>query len=135
MMMKQITQKILLVVFFTSIVSPITFSQQTDSSSYFPLGFWGIWIAKDEPPFTSALSVAQWIQERDNWRDIKGNFLVAWTPMSVEDTVMKFADENNYKMAVSNSNCAYPLDYNPNSLVYWLRNRSLADSNEAVAVM
>ncbi|MDP1677661.1 MAG: T9SS type A sorting domain-containing protein [Bacteroidota bacterium] len=133
--MKQIAQKINSIAFLILVVSAIAVAQQTDSSSYFPLGFWGIWADVTQPPFNVALNDSQWIQERNNWRDIKGNYLVSWTPMSVEDTVMKFADENNYKMAVSNSTYGNPSWNIDGGLQYWFRYRNLADSNIASSII
>ncbi|HSR18518.1 MAG TPA: hypothetical protein VLM39_10560 [Ignavibacteriaceae bacterium] len=73
--MKKITSGMTLMFFWMFIVSTFTSAQQTDTSGYFPLGFWGIWIDHTQPPFTSALNSAQWNQERSNLNEIKGNYL------------------------------------------------------------
>ncbi|MGB2868893.1 MAG: hypothetical protein WBD36_10605 [Bacteroidota bacterium] len=48
---------------------------------------------------------------------------------------MRFCDENNYKLAVSNFNCWYPSSPNSNSLLYWLRNGDLSDTNAAISII
>lgn len=113
----------------------VSIAQQSDTSSYFPLGFWGIWIDPERPPFNpTTLTSAQWAQERTNWQDIEGNFLVAWTPMGVEDNVIQICDDISYKLAVSNSNWDYS-GFNTNSLPYWLRQGDLSDTNAAIAII
>jgi len=106
-------------------------SQQTDTSSYFPLGLWGIWIDLDAPPFTAPLNANQWANEQSNWSGINGNYLVYWIPRSVEDTVMDLAESINYRIDVADDN--YGLPHNTNSLVYWLYHSTLGDSTTAIS--
>jgi len=61
---------------------------QTDTSSYFPLGLWGIWIDHTHAPFNFTspytpipLSTNQWNTEKNNWSGINGNYMVAWLPV------------------------------------------------------
>lgn len=115
--------------------SDVSIAQQSDTSSYFPLGFWGIWIDPGRPPFNpTTLTSSQWAQERTNWQDIEGNFLVAYTPMWVEDNVIQFCDGNSYKLAVSNNNWDIP-NLNANSLMHWLRSGDLSDTNAATTII
>lgn len=102
-----------------------SFAQQSDTSSYFPIGLWGNWINPDKPPFTGDLTQLEWDKEFSNWGDINGNYLVYWIPYWVQDTVLAYADANGYKMDIANfnywSNSHPPIDnlrdwlYTPNS--------------------
>lgn len=46
-------------------------AQSTDSSSYFPLGLWGIWIDRRTAPYTEDLNIDQWDQEKDDGSSIE----------------------------------------------------------------
>lgn len=42
----------------------VTSAQQIDTSSYFPLGFWGIWVDGERAPINpNYLTESQWQQE------------------------------------------------------------------------
>ena len=103
--------------------NPKISAQQSDTSSYFPLGLWGIWIDQDKPPFSRDLNTTEWNKERTNWTNIKGNYMVYWIPSWVEDDVMDYANSNNYKIDIGNQNYYYPSgSLNSNSLIWWLYN-------------
>ncbi|MGH2567437.1 MAG: hypothetical protein ACRDGA_03790, partial [Bacteroidota bacterium] len=131
--MKTIIRGIFLLHFlFTAGVSTM-FGQQSDTSSYFPLGLWGIWIDHSRPPFSGT---ANWTLEQQNWRDVKGNYLVFWIPYWVEGTVMDFADQNNYKMDIANYNYWYPSGVgNENSLYYWINAVGMSDTMRAITLI
>lgn len=77
------------------------YAQQSDTSSYFPLGFWGIWIDKGKPPFNPMyLTPEQWIKEKTNWMNTNGNYLTNWIPEWMENQVMEFADMSEYQMDI-----------------------------------
>lgn len=77
-----------------------TFGQQQDTSSYFPLGLWGIWIDKDQAPYKPGLSV-DWTIEVDNWTAIKANYLVYWMPDSLEEEIMNRTESLGYRLDIS----------------------------------
>lgn len=41
-----------LILFFFLLFGSSLTAQQNDTSSYFPIGLWGIWIDQTRPPFT-----------------------------------------------------------------------------------
>jgi hypothetical protein len=116
--------------FLLLIVLPNTAStQSTDSSSYFPLGLWGIWIDDRTVPFTTDFNIDQWGREKSNWSTINANYLVYWTPYWVQDSVMAFADANNYRTDIANWRYWYTSRPQPtNSLYSWMVDYSLSDS-------
>jgi len=129
--MKSIFRKLPLVI-CCALLSPLFLhAQQSDTSSYFPLGLWGIWHDKTKPPFTRALNASEWQKERDNWNGIKGNYLVYWIPSSVEDTVMNFCDANNYRMDIANYDYVTSGSW-ANSLGGWLYNGNYTDTATAI---
>ncbi|MBU2586133.1 MAG: hypothetical protein KKH32_12505, partial [Bacteroidetes bacterium] len=78
------------------------YAQQSDTSSYFPLGFWGIWIDPGKPPFNPMyLTPDQWIKEKTNWMNTNGNYLTNWIPEWMENQVMEFADISEYRMDIT----------------------------------
>jgi len=101
--MKSLCIYLLVLLSAVSVVSSSLHAQQ-DTSSYFPLGLWAIWIEKDKPPFSPMyLTQLQWDQERSNWQDINANYMVAWVPVWVEDTVMTQAESIGYKIDLARS--------------------------------
>ena len=124
-------KKLVLVVFAALFFSTRLYSQ-TDTSSYFPLGFWGLWVDKTAPPFSRALSPAEWDKEYNNWRATNGNYLVYWIPNSVESNVMSFADQNNYRMDIANYDYVAHYADSPNSLIGWLWRENYSDTASAI---
>lgn len=96
------------------------FAQQSDTSSYFPLGFWGIWIDKGKPPFNPMyLTPDQWNEEKSNWMEANGNYLTNWIPEWMENQVMEFADTSNYQMDITRGRYNH---VNPEiSIEHWIR--------------
>ena len=77
---------------------------QTDTSSYFPLGLWGIWVDPMYAPFNhKSLSKENWDTETDNWKKINANYMVGWIPEWVEDTVMTITEPLGYKIDIARS--------------------------------
>lgn len=75
---------------------------QTDTSSFFPLGLWGIWIDGSAPPRSGAtIPAPQWDQETSNWQGMPANYLVALIPRSIEDTVMQITQPLGYRMDIA----------------------------------
>ncbi|HXG37817.1 MAG TPA: right-handed parallel beta-helix repeat-containing protein [Bacteroidota bacterium] len=131
--MKTIIRNILVLLGLCTVGGNTAFCQQADTSSYFPLGVWGIWIDHDKPPFSGT---PNWSLEQQNWRDVRGNYLVFWIPMSVEGTVMDFADQNGYKMDIANFNYWYPDGImNENSLYHWVNFVGMSDTMRAVRLI
>jgi len=97
-------------VIFLLSLSHISFAQQTDTSSYFPLGLWGIWTDNNHAPYNpyGLVPSGQWAQEKGQWNTIKGNYLVFWIPEWAEGQVMGFADTSTYRMDVQR--CGYGYD-------------------------
>lgn len=105
-----------------SLLSSPGFAQQTDTSSYFPLGFWGIWIDRGTPPLNQQpIDQFQWNREINSWRNINGNYLVHWIPEWVEDTVLSVIEPLGYRLDIARSK--YP-EYNDcfggDTSVQWL---------------
>ncbi len=67
----------LLVLLSTILVVPFPAIGQQDTSSYFPLGLWGIWIDATKPLYTGNLLPENWDQEQGNWAAINANYLIA----------------------------------------------------------
>jgi hypothetical protein len=61
---------VLSIAIISLLCSHLAQAQQSDTSSYFPPGLWGIWLNSDEPPFLSPLSPEQWNQEKFLWQGI-----------------------------------------------------------------
>ena len=109
--------------------------QQNDTSSYFPLGLWGIWIDQSKAPFNpSYLTAAQWQIETANWNNIHGNYLIYWMPSWEEQSIMSFADQNSYRMDIANSNYWSGDTLTTNSLVYWIYYGG-NDTNKAISTI
>lgn len=87
---------------------PPSIKAQQDTSSYFPLGLWGIWIDHGRPPFSRPLEQQEWFRELTNWEDINANYMVAWIPVWVEDTVMTQTEPIGYKLDIGRSTYGYP---------------------------
>ncbi len=94
---------------YALIIFTITFvgNAQTDPSSFFPLGLWGIWIDQTTAPynFTSPytpiqLTPIQWDNEKSNWSAINGNYMIAFIPNWMEDTVMTVTEPLGYKLDI-----------------------------------
>lgn len=131
--MKTIIRNILVLLGLCTVGGNTAFCQQADTSSYFPLGLWGIWIDHDRPPFSGQ---PNWSLEQQNWRDVKGNYLVFWIPMWVEGAVMNFADQNGYKMDIANFNYWYPDGImSENSLYYWINFVGMSDTTRAITLI
>ncbi|MGA9407058.1 MAG: hypothetical protein WBW71_07990 [Bacteroidota bacterium] len=134
--MKRIFHNIFFFTIYSLSFLRIAQAQQTDTSSFFPLGLWGVWIDSNMPPFyNNPVGSKMWNQEKINWQDIKGNTLIWGMPRSVEDTVMMYADTINYKMGVSNWDNVTKSD--TNSLTMWIQHDSLglADSARPIGII
>ena len=108
-------------------------AQSTDSSSYFPLGLWGIWIDRARAPYAGSLQPDDWDKERANWQAINGNYLVYWIPYWEENNLMTWASTHGYKMDIANWHywdSAH--SENPNSLYRWMNSSPLSDSVAAI---
>lgn len=83
---------------------------QQDTSSYFPLGLWGIWIngSSISPWYPNTLSDPQWQKEKENFSGIKSNFLVQWYPYTLVNQMMDYADTAGYRMDVIKSSYGDP---------------------------
>lgn len=124
----------LLTVFSLAFGIHSVFCQQTDTSSYFPLGVWGIWIDYENPPYTRDITVDEWDREHTNWANLHGNYLVYFIPVQVEDEVMQFSDNNGYRMDIAGYDKSDPASY-ANSLEGWVRFSNMADTNTAIALI
>jgi parallel beta-helix repeat protein len=103
------------------IVAPHTYCQQSDTSSYFPLGFWGIWQDSGTPPFNhQPIPTFQWTAEIASWHNINGNYLVAWIPDWVEDTLMSVVEQLGYRMDVMRSNYTFNASTDT-SIEWWIK--------------
>ena len=111
---------IFLLLFFFLLFGTYLIAQQNDTSSYFPIGLWGVWIDKEKPPFTRDLLSIEWDREVSNWNSINGNFLVYWIPYWMQDDMLDFADNNGYKMDISNFYYWSTHPELPNSLHRWM---------------
>jgi hypothetical protein len=104
--MRSIGSHITFLVFATIINTTISHSQ-TDTSSFFPRGLWGIWLDADtlvSPYPPHSLSPIQWDQERDNFSSISANYLVAWIPYTIYDSLMQYTDDAGYRIDMNMSN-------------------------------
>ena len=79
----------------------MVFSQQNDTSSYFPLGLWGIYIDAYRKPYLNDYTASEWNNEKSNWTNTNGNFLDCFIPDWKEDTVMQLCEEIGFKMGVA----------------------------------
>src|SRR3989304_7656685 len=123
-------------IFLSIFNSIIIYAQQSDTSSYFPLGLWGIWIDQNRPPFSRDLFENEWDNEIENWNDIQGNYLVYWIPYWVQDEVLAFADANGYKMDIANwYYWSSQHSMLTNSLYYWMIYRPLSDSAQVTTII
>ncbi|MFH0992049.1 MAG: LamG-like jellyroll fold domain-containing protein [bacterium] len=101
------------------------FSQQSDTSSYFPLGFWGIWINPDRPPYNpQTFYISEWNKEKENWNNAKGNFLVYHIPQWVENQVMDYVETAGYRMDINRGH--YNGSALDSSLVKWIREAEIS---------
>lgn len=90
-------------IILTIVVSAMwtTGQAQTDTSSYFPRGLWGIWLDVDtqvSPYPPRALTPIQWNRERRNFDSIAANYLVAWIPYTSYDSLMSYGSSKGYKL-------------------------------------
>ncbi len=115
-------------------LSAQSMAQQSDTSSFFPRGLWGIWIDNGNPPFNPPSGAGvNWTGEGLNWTAINANYLVYWIPNWVESNVMSFADGNNYRMDIANWD--YNFQYSDaNSLISWIINQS-TDTVQAINII
>jgi hypothetical protein len=91
----------LVVLLTIAIISLPTISvAQQDTSSFFPLGLWGMWIEfgpiSPWPP--DALTTNQWVQEKSNFNGTKANYMVAWYPYTFFNQLMDYTDTAGYKI-------------------------------------
>jgi hypothetical protein len=103
---------------------------QTDTSSFMPLGLWGIWIDHTHSPFNFispytpiTLTANQWNSEKNNWAEINGNHMIAWIPDWLEDTVMTITEPLGYKLDISRSIDGQPAKTDT-SLREWIQDSS-----------
>jgi len=123
----------LAVIAFVVAVAPLALkAQQTDTSSFFPIGLWSIWQEAQDPPLNGKDIAQQWRQETRNLQEIKANYLVFGVPRQVEDTVVMIADTIQYKVCIAN--CDF-VTLDRNSLIWWLRTSSLSDSGNAITLI
>ena len=132
--MKNQLRTVIAVFVFLGLHLEQTLCQQSDTSSYFPLGVWGVWIDYGSHPYTGNLTTGEWNNEYSNWQQLYGNYLVYYIPVQVEDEVMQFADNNDYKMDIAGYDKSNQSSYD-NSLEGWVRNSSMADTNTAIALI
>ncbi|MEX1138898.1 MAG: T9SS type A sorting domain-containing protein [Bacteroidota bacterium] len=109
-----------------------TLGQQSDTSSYFPLGVWGIWIDHNTPPFSGD---PNWSLEQENWTNLRGNYLVYWIPYWVQDTVIAFADANGYKTDIANWYYWSPNHPMITNSLYWWMGRPISDSAQVTTII
>ncbi|HTR81377.1 MAG TPA: hypothetical protein VMM58_07070 [Bacteroidota bacterium] len=114
------------------IVPLVLSAQQTDTSSFFPLGLWGIWLESNDPPLNGGYVGKGWHQEVVNLQRIKANYLVFGMPVQVEDTLVMIADTIQYKVGIGNNDY---VTHDPNSLLWWLRAGKLSDSADAIRII
>jgi hypothetical protein len=130
--MKKLSLRMIMFFFFLLLCQSLALAQQTDSSSFFPLGLWGVWVDNGAAPFYNRPVGNMWSHEKANWQNIKANYLVFGMPRSVEDTVVMYADTINYRVAVANN------DYvtaDTNALITWLRFGTFADSARPIRII
>lgn len=82
-------------------------SQQQDTSSFFPLGLWAIWVDHSRAPYGDSiptqLSAQDWQKELGNWSNINASYMIAWIPDWLEDTVMTLTEPMGYKLDIARS--------------------------------
>jgi len=111
---------------------------QVDTSSYFPLGLWGIWVDHTVAPYGTSdpttLTAPQWQKEQNDWSTINANYMVFWIPDWLEDTVMTITQPIGYRLDIGHSPCQQSgrPDY---SLRTWIENTQapLSDAWKAEA--
>jgi len=115
-----VMKRTLLLVLASTLIISQAKGQQVDTSSYFPLGFWGIWIDGGTPPLNhQPIQTGQWINEINSWQGINGNYLVSWIPEWIEDTLMSVLEPLGYKMDIHRSN--YSFNSSDTSINMWIQ--------------
>lgn len=105
--MKLILRYVTLVALLISVNANYMIAQQ-DTSSYFPLGLWGIWLTGGQnsphPPDSLPPTSQAWIDEKSNFNNIRSNYLVAWIPQTFNNQLMDYSETAGYKLDVNLTN-------------------------------
>jgi hypothetical protein len=99
--MKSMARFLIALGLFTGCLTQPLFSQQ-DTSSFFPLGLWGIWItgSADSPWPPHILTQNKWVAEKNNFGAIGANYLIHSMPYTILDTIMNYTDNAGYKVDI-----------------------------------
>ncbi|MBL0176544.1 MAG: hypothetical protein IPP94_14975 [Ignavibacteria bacterium] len=110
-------------------------TRPVDSTTFFPLGLWGIWIDwnNDAPRLGG---YPDWSQEDQNFTDIHANYMVDHIPEHIENMLISHVAPLGYRINIARQPNVYPPRPDTCSLRFWCTDRAtvpetLNDSTDA----